>query len=435
LGQIGFRLDTRVYGARVEQLTEFADWYGTAHAADRLSGAGSLRRSDAETGGMWRVQTGDFQRGEDGLAPLDSDNMAILDPGNPSGLVHVLCSAGPTGGVAGLVWRFQDRDNFWRLLVSDTGCQLSICENGRWSEQAASDQCRLRPGTQDHSIQVLDDGKTIACYLQGELLFGARFRDVRLANATGVGVCARESDIRLRSLEAHPRTVTLPESLQMGAPWFRKGDRVVLADDFQGPCGELAGRRTSVGNKVWERDLGVGTFEVTGNTSVKIQATSKSPNPGRTTYTLAWDHPEFADVEVGITPAGSARGQREHGLCGMVFWQDPDNYITINIWVSDAYGGASISCFFHLNGFEDLYDAIWSNVGSRVSWGKPMTLRMAFDGMRYTVFVGDEPVVFRSLTDVYPDCPRFSINRVGLLANWEWGNDTGSVFQEFVGRI
>jgi hypothetical protein len=150
---------------------------------------------------------------------------------------------------------------------------------------------------------------------------------------------------------------------------------------------------------------------------------------------VPWQHPGFADLEVTITPPGTGRGQGEHGLCGFIFWQDRDNYITVNIWVSDKYDGASISCFFQVDGFEDLYDAIWTNVGSRVTFGVPMRLRMAFDGTQYLVFVDDEPVLYRALKDVYAHYRPFSINRVGLLANWEWGRDTGSVFNDFVGRI
>jgi hypothetical protein len=176
-------------------------------------------------------------------------------------------------------------------------------------------------------------------------------------------------------------------------------------------------------------------MELTAGGSVKICATVKQPNPGRTAYTIDWDYPEFADLEVNITPAGTAKGQREHGLCGFIFWQDDDNYVTVNIWRADTYGGASISCFFHLDGFEDLYDAIWSNVGDRVYYGVPLNLRMSFDGMNYMIFLNEEPVLYRALTDVYPDRQRLSINRVGLLANWEWGNDTGSVFRNFTGRI
>jgi hypothetical protein len=438
LGQIGFRLDTRVYGVRVEHLPELSEWYGTAHAADQLKGSGILRWSDAEVGGLWRTCGGEFERCPEGARSLGDTSLALVDPEEPSGLVHVICQTGSQASMqAGLVWRFQDEDNFWRLLITDRSCQLSIKINGVWEDIARSEEWHLLPDTA-HTIQVLDDGRTMSVYLQGNLLFGSWFHDERLQHATGVGLCAPEHlgrDSYLHSFEAHPRTITLSDRLDIGHPWFRKGDHIILADDFEGPPGELAGRLTSLGGKVWKKEIGAGVMKVSGHGSVKIQATTQCPNPGRTAYTVDWDYPEFADVEVNITPPGDKKGQKEHGLCGFIFWQDPDNYITVNIWVSDSYGGASISCFFHLDGFEDLYDAIWSNVGQKVYFGVPVTLRMVFDGCKYTVFVDGQPVLYRALTDVYQDYGRFSINRVGLLANWEWGNDTGSTFQQFVGRV
>ncbi|MFZ0545129.1 MAG: hypothetical protein WAM60_06810, partial [Candidatus Promineifilaceae bacterium] len=41
LGQIGFWVDTRVYGTEVAQLDSCSQWYGTAESADRLVGQGS----------------------------------------------------------------------------------------------------------------------------------------------------------------------------------------------------------------------------------------------------------------------------------------------------------------------------------------------------------------------------------------------------------
>ncbi|RVI79084.1 oxidoreductase, partial [Sinorhizobium meliloti] len=64
----------------------------------------------------------------------------------------------------------------------------------------------------------------------------------------------------------------------------------------------------------------------------------------------------------------------------------------------------------------------------------PFRLRIPFDGERFVVFVDDEPVMQRALTDLYPDDPPLQILRVGLAVNWEWGNDTGSSLQSFIAR-
>jgi hypothetical protein len=436
LGQIGFRLDTRAYAIQVSKQIDFSTWYGTAHVADQLTGNGALGGSGAELGGFWRVISGEYFRTEKGVRPASTDSLAVLNPDVVSGLIHTVVETGTKETKVSLVWRFKDNDNFWSLTVSGTGCSLSIKENGAALTVTSTEKIILKPGTRN-SLQILDNGTKFGLYLQGQLLFDTWFCDSRLQNAAGVGFLSDSDalDVHIARFEAHPRQIQLPNDLDLGAPWFRKGKEVVLAEEFKGSARDLSGKTTNVGRKVWKRQIGTGVIELTGDNSARIKATRQNPSPGRSAYTVDWDYPEFADLEVTITPPGTGRGQKEHGLSGFIIWQDEDNYITLNIWVSDFYRGASISTFFHLDGFEDLYDAIWSNVGSRVYWGLPCRLRVVFDGLKYIAFVNDEPVLYRALTDVYSDCKRMQIKRVGLIANWEWGRDTGSVFNDFVGRI
>ena len=74
-------------------------------------------------------------------------------------------------------------------------------------------------------------------------------------------------------------------------------------------------------------------------------------------------------------------------------------------------------------------------VGDKVTWGRPFRLRLTCDGDRFVVFLGGEAILERSLSDLYPDDPPLQIRAVGLGTNWEWGDDTGSVFKEFVARL
>jgi hypothetical protein len=48
------------------------------------------------------------------------------------------------------------------------------------------------------------------------------------------------------------------------------------------------------------------------------------------------------------------------------------------------------------------------------------------------IFLNGEPILYRALNDIYPEWKELKINRVGILVNWEWGNDTGSIFQNFI---
>lgn len=435
LGQIGFRVDTRAYAAQVAQVARLDKWYGTASAADTLTGEGPLDETKAETAGAWTVTSGRFERTPQGASPQDRDSLAMLDAGVPTGLLHTLIQSETADASASLVWRLENEQNFWCLDLSHSKYCLRLMLDGQWSDIATADGDTLRPGT-EHAIQILDDGKTIGLYLDGRRLFDNAVVDERLADATGVGIRAGDlpsGKLLFSQFEAHPRSVPIPEELELPTPWQERGDRVAIDDDFAGAAGSLAGRKTRTGD-VWRLETGQGAFDVSGDGHVRVRASTSHPNPGRTAYTVPWNTHAFADIEVTMTPPGQQRGEGENGRGGLIFWQDADNYIIINTWLDDIYEGASISSFFHLRGFEELYDAVWTNVGKRVSWGQPYRLRVVFDGVRYLTYLDGEPVLYRALTDVYPKLAPLQINRVGIVANWEWGNDTGTAFSDFLGR-
>ena len=54
-GEIGFWVDTRVYGTQVQQIPQLSTWYGTAQVADKLTGNGLLNGCPAEIGGLWNT--------------------------------------------------------------------------------------------------------------------------------------------------------------------------------------------------------------------------------------------------------------------------------------------------------------------------------------------------------------------------------------------
>ena len=458
LGQIGFRADTRVSGVKVETISELATWYGTAHVADSFIGKENLTANSAEVGGNWQVISGSFNRTKKGLVAIDDNSLATIDPQAACGLIHLeiapLCeavssraTASSTRGLSsngetratgclattaadlGIIWRFQDRDNYWCCRLDGDRVRLELVEADRTSELFSS-QYSLNLNSTTY-LQILDDGREFSIYLNGKLI-GDRFTYEQLATATGLGIAVfkANSALCLRYFEAHPRMVTIP-SLDLGSPWWREGKDVAIEDNFQAEQRDLAGKTTSLGNKVWQKTIGKGAFEIQSGIA-KVKASIEHPNPGRTAYTMPWDSPGFADVSVTIFPPGKERGQGEKGRGGLIFWQDKDNYIIINTWLDDFYEGESISCFFRIAGFEEIYDAVWSNIGRAIAFGQPYTLRVVFDGNNYTVRVNKQTVLYRALTDVYPWATALGINRLGIVANWEWGNDTGSGFSNFI---
>ena len=431
LGQIGFRADTRVSGVKVETISELATWYGTAHVADSFRGEENLTAIPAEVGVNWRVLSGNLERTRKGLVAIDNNSLSIINPHAASGLIHLAIALGDTPANLGIIWRFQDRDNYWCCRLNGDRVRLELVEAGQTSEIFSSQYSLLLNSTT--YLQILDDGQEFSIYLDGKLI-GDCFTYQQLATATGLGIAVfkANTDLYLRCFEAHPRTVTIP-SLELDSPWWREGKDLALADDFQAEPRDLAGKTISLGNKLWQKTIGKGIFEIHSGIA-KVKASVEHPNPGRTAYTLPWDSPSFADISVTIFPPGKERGQGEKGRGGLIFWQDKDNYIIINTWLDDFYEGESISCFFRIAGFEEIYDAVWSNIGAAIAFGQPYTLRVVFDGNNYTVRVNNQTVLYRALTDVYPWATALKINRLGIVANWEWGDDTGSGFSDFVVR-
>lgn len=430
IGEVGYRIDSRVYGVRVQRLPDLEAWYGTAEVADDLSGAGPVGGSEAEVGGRWTAVEGLLTRGPGGARPERGPAAVAMAHTGPVGLVHVLARADRGDAELELRWRTAGEGRSWSLRATTDGCRL-VHREGDASEVVREDPARRLRRRATSSLQVLDDGGTIVVHLDGQPVFGGPVVDDRLGAAGGLAVRARGS-VTLRALEAHPRAVRLPAGLDLGAPWTVRGPVRVVTDPFDGPAGDLA--EPVAGRPAWRRELGTGVVERTGRGGARVRADREHPNPGRTLYTVPWPHPELADVEVTIIPPGTSAGEGHNGRSGLVLWQDPDHYVVVNLWLDDWFGGASVSTFFHLGGVETMYDydAVWSNVGLRVRHGHPVRLRVASDGERLMIWLDGEPVNYRALTDVRPHAARLTVRRVGLAVNWEWGDDTGSAFHDFV---
>lgn len=447
LGQVGFRVDSRVYGARAEVLSELEAWYGTAQVADRLIGNETLEQ--AEVGGDWEVVEGDFCRTDRGLVGKAQRNLALIDGAAASGGICAIATVQQKAlpnktythtNKAAIFWRTQDKNNSWALWLKRNKCQLQICEDGQWLN-ISTDEKNLLLADADNAIQILDNGNSFSLYLNGVLLFDRWFTDDRLKEATKIGLLSdraskTENFISFQNLESHPRNIPIPAELKMGAPWQKQGTQILVADNFASnrANSDLNGRLSEIGEQTWRKEIGKGEMRLTNDKSVRVKASAEQPNPGRLAYTVAWKNLEFADISVDILPPGTARHQREKGRGGLIFWQDADHYLIINHWLDDTFDGSAMSAFLHVDGFEEIYDGVWSNLAGRITWGQQHTFRVTFDGLNFTAHVNKEPLLYRSITDIYPQLNRLRINRVGIVANWEWGQDTGTTFSRFIGR-
>ncbi len=414
LGEIGFSVDTRVYGLRAALLPDLARWPGTAHAADRLRGSGTFER--AHSGQDWEVSAAGVARTVRGLRTTAPDTLLLIDPGAPSALVRMRRDA-PAETWPALVWRARPGGDHLRLSMHDGLARLVCRRNGR------DDVLAEGPMTADAgALEITDDGSAVRASVDGVTVLAVAVEEAAI-DATAVGLLAHEpAEYAVCDLEAHPTEVAVPAALHLPAAQWRAGDRVVVTDDCSGEADDLAGRRVETG--AWVRRSGHGRFALDGDGLVVAEA------PDRTVYTVPWPHPDFADLTARIVPR---RVGKRRSRTGMIFREDDGNFVIVNLWFNDRPdGAASVSSFFRTEGREDVYDAVWVNVGDRVQWDRPVDVRAAFDGDRYHVALDGEPVLWRSLRDVYPRGRRLRVREVGLVANWEWGLDAGSRILRFV---
>jgi hypothetical protein len=422
LGEIGFSIDTRAYDVRVASLPHLAAWYGTAHVAEEFTGPGPLGVAAGSARARWVDDDGTFERSASGAVAGKAGRLAVIDPQAPSGLVRASCEP---GAAFGLVWRAAP-DAHARVELTDTAWRLIRHRHG--DDHLIGEGSGPR-GVGATSMQIFDDGRHLRVSRDSHVLYEGSAED--LPPGTGVGLRSdRVGPLGVHQIEAHPRSVCVPTALRVPSVALVRPGVTEVDDSFEGAPGELSGRACATGD--WERTEGEGHFELDGPGHLQVRATPTDPFPGRTIYTVPWPHSDFAEVKTTLELPRSRPGEAEKCRAGVVLWQDSANMVLLNLWTDDTRRPfASTSTFFVIDGHEDVYDAVWTNVGRLIGTGPVHELAVAFDGMEYYVRLDDELVLWRSIRDVYPKARRLAIRRVGLLVNWEWGNDTGSRFHRF----
>jgi len=399
LGEVGYRADTRVHRVRIDRVPSWSTWFASASVASPAPSAGV----PCDTGGTW-IDTGDRH-----IALEPSPTEAI-------GLIHLRVEQVADEPVVRVRWRWSAGGGV-ELMLDGHRAILTLRQDNTETVVAEAGTGSLGESS---SVQILDGGQRVAVHLGSQLLIDTVIEPTT-AGGAGLGLAA--AGARIVDYEAHPRTVPMPPELSMEPAWEPTAGTVVLDDEPPPGAGELAGP--------WERVLGQGVLEVEPGGAVRVRASLQSPNPGRTVYARPWPNPAFGQFEVDVIPPGSRGGEGHRCRSGLCLWEDEDTFLVLNVWCQDSYEGSSISTFLRIDGREGFYDPVWTLTGNKVLPGRPVRLRVASDGDLYRVWLDDEPVLYRSVFDVYPDGRRFAINRIGLVANWEWGDDTGSRFRNF----
>jgi hypothetical protein len=428
LGEVGYSVDTRAYGSEVAVVEAWSSWYGTALEADRLVGAGEpLGGREAERGGRWQADPTVRVAAHGATVDAAARGAARLDVGEPAGLLHLWAARGRRPGTVEVRWRASGDGSHVAVRLSDRGCEVRAqAADGSSTVLASDPTIWLRRGT-PAAVQVLDDGSRLSVQVDGQLV-ASTWMAAPSFDGSEIGLVL-DGGVTVRDLEVHPRLIALPQELDCGAPWVPPPSGEAVDERFSTDATGRGGAATLIDLDGWRRDEGEGMIDLVDGRAC-VRASVAEPSPGRTIFTRPWDDHAFADLDLEMTMPGTRRGEGHKGRCGVVFWQDADNYLVVNLYLDDDFDGASISTFYHLGGKENMYDAVWTLVRG-VVWGQRCTLRTVFDGERFVASTNGEPGLVRALRDIYPDAPRLRIERVGIIVNEEWGDDTGSLLPRF----
>ncbi len=423
LGQIGFRTDSRIYGCNARQVDSWSDWYTSAQAAAAFVGTGTLPGQDL-LGNRWQVESGGFRLSEDGLEASAAPARLRVPLAQPNAIVSCRVDARDCAGLAILeLWQGDDGHTLY-LQCSGQG-RLSLVAV---SAETTDTLGEAHVGVEPFDLQIVDRDDVLEIYAAGRKLLTTDLRTLGPARPV-FSLELEEAAPRISWLEMHPLALVLPPELSPVDPVLVRppGPRT-LHEDFAG-SGELKGKTITTGGDVWERIIGTGHIDL--EKGGRVRGTVDQPNPGRTAHAVNWTDPAYASLRMQIAIPGTQIGDKHRCRCGFVFWQDDDNYITTSIWNSPVYEGSSVSSFYTIAGFENLYDAIWTNVGTNAAYGSTVALTATYDNGQLLMTLNDEPVLYRRVSDVYADVQGITLRKVGIVVNWEWGDDTGSGLADF----
>ncbi|MER3443303.1 MAG: hypothetical protein C4333_03930 [Meiothermus sp.] len=427
---------------QVRDVAAWSRWYGTAHAADRLTGGGAL--GTAEKGGAWTV-TGNLSSTADGATADAGGALAVLDPGAPSQVLGLTVKTGADPQGVGLIFRAKKNGggvytDYYELFISTTGYELvRVSGATRTRINFGNTAGQLLPKNATVHLQVIDSGpKDTRFSAGGRIRFFLDDKELLSIDApannfsnddnnasagfTGVGfriAPGSAGGTAVSYFEAHPRTITLPAELLLReeeAPLEDTGNVVVAFDDFSGEFRELAGRKTPVGGLVWEKKASRNPEEylaVDGNGYVTAFPTSLNGSRGNfLLYGLPWpsQYKNFASLEATIVPPGSGVLRREgevlgvgqqtcsgfdadnpsrkHRLrAGLLLWQDKNNYVLLRGFIDESQSDAS-EVEWQVPSRPD-YAPVVRRTNLNVRWchGQPTTLRLSTDGDRITLWV------------------------------------------------
>jgi hypothetical protein len=407
------------------QWSQADSWAGFADRFGRDDSATSLGDGWSSVLGTWGITGGNAYLAVGN--PPTAFYRAVHDTGLPDGhgiFQWDVTVPDATAAFFGLLFRYQDADNFFRIFISGTNA-LAL---QKWVDGGVS--------TIGSNAQTWTAGQTYRITLHAE---DGRFKvwveDTLKINGTSdddlLGVTTMGIEIlddgsgrsglsghKFDNIAAFPQTFTLPSTIRRGkCPDVLNGGSVLAQDSFTDDDGTLLPGHSPQAGAAWESD----------NSDWSIQSNQADPALHATKQTCCTQDLGVVDAECRVDiyyPAGV--DDFFYGIVGRYI--DPDNWLGARLCQANYSPGAhEVELIYMIGGASNVRHKI--NLGDHLTADTTYTLKMQFKGDLIQVFLDGTPVLSYYTTDEDPLGTKFGLN-----ADHASRTDDGGTFDHWIAR-
>jgi hypothetical protein len=411
-------MDVRDWGQQ-DPLAGFADRFG------REDSALSLGNDWTAALGTWGIGSGKAYLAVGN--PPTAFYRAVHDTGLPDGhgiFQWDVTVPEATPAFFGLLIRYQDPDNFFRIFVSGTnalalqkwidGGVSTIGSNAQtWT---AGQTYRITMHAEDGRFKVwVDNTLKISGIADDDLLDVTTMGIEILDDGSGrSGLAGHKFD----NMAAFPQTFTLPNSVRRGkSPDVLTAGDTLAQDSFTDEDGTYLPNHSAGAGGTWETD----------NSDWSIQSNQADPALHATKQTCCVQDLGAVDAECQVDiyyPAGA--DDFFYGIVGR--YVDADNWLGARLCQANYSPGAhEVELIYMIEGASNVRHKI--NLGDHLTADTTYTLKMQFKGDLIQVFLDGTPVLSYYTIEEDPRGTKFGMN-----ADHASRTDEGGRFDNWVAR-
>jgi hypothetical protein len=400
-------------------------WAGFADRFAKSDSATSLGNNWTAVLGTWGITGGKAY-----LAtghPPTAFYRAIHDTGLPDGngiFQWNITVPDATPAFFGLLFRYQDTDNFFRIFISGINA-LALQKWVGGSITTIGSNAQTWTAGQTYRITLHAEDGRFKVWVDGSLKIDGTTDD-DLNDVTTIGIEILDDGSGRSGLAGHkfdniaafPQTFTLPNTIRRGKnPDVLTTGAILAGDSFTDEDGTLLPAHSAESGSAWETD----------NSDWSIQSNQADPALHNTKQTCCVQDLGVVDAECQADifyPAGV--DDFFYGIVGR--YVDSDNWLGARLCEANYSPGAhEVELFYMIEGASNVRHKI--NLGDFLVDNTTYTLKMQFKGDLIQVFLDGTPVLSYYTIDEDPRGTKFGIN-----ADHASRTDDGGTFDNWVAK-